>query len=85
MSAERTELLQQPLATLELSVRASNCLEMAKIRTIGDLARNSADELLRLRSFGRTSLAEVKERLRSHGLCLGMSEADLRRWVRFGE
>ncbi|MCC6359228.1 MAG: hypothetical protein IT450_10820 [Phycisphaerales bacterium] len=85
MSAERTELLQQPLATLKLSVRASNCLEMANIRTIGDLARNSADELLRLRSFGRTSLAEVEALLRSHGLCLGMSEADLRRWVRFGE
>ncbi len=85
MSAERTALLQQPLATVRLSVRASNCLEVAKIRTIGDLARNSADELLRLRSFGRTSLAEVETLLRSHGLCLGMSEADLRRWVRFGE
>lgn len=85
MSAERTALLDQPLSSVELSVRASNCLEVAKIRTIGDLVRMSADELLRLRSFGRTSLAEVETLLRTHGLCLGMSDADVRRWVRFGE
>ncbi len=64
--------LERPIADLELSVRASNCLESAKVATIGDLARLTEDELLQLRSFGKTSLMEVKRKLAEHGLSLGM-------------
>jgi DNA-directed RNA polymerase subunit alpha len=64
--------LDRPIADLELSVRASNCLESAKVTTIGDLARLTEDELLQLRSFGKTSLMEVKRKLAEHGLSLGM-------------
>lgn len=64
--------LDMPVSVLELSVRASNCLEQAKIATIADLVRLDETQLLQLRSFGKTSLTEVKERLRAHGLSLGM-------------
>ncbi len=64
--------LDRPISSLELSVRAGNCLEAAKISTIGDLVRKSEDELLQLRSFGKTSLMEVRQKLTELGLTLGM-------------
>jgi DNA-directed RNA polymerase subunit alpha len=57
---------------LELSVRANNCLEAAKIDTVGELARMTESELLKVRSLGKTSLREVKRKLQDHGLSLGM-------------
>jgi len=62
-----------PIAALELSVRASNCLETAKIETVGDLMRLTDSDLLALRSFGKTSLREVKRKLTDLGLELGKS------------
>ena len=64
--------LQMPMSELELSVRASNCLESGRIRRVGDLVQRSEDELLALRSFGRTSLREVKKKLEIIGLTFGM-------------
>jgi DNA-directed RNA polymerase subunit alpha len=64
--------LQLPISELELSVRASNCLESGRVRMIGDLVQRSEDELLALRSFGRTSLREVKKKLDEMGLNFGM-------------
>jgi len=64
--------LQMPMSELELSVRASNCLESGRIRMVGDLVQRSEDELLALRSFGRTSLREVKKKLEIIGLSFGM-------------
>ena len=64
--------LQLPISELELSVRASNCLESGRIRQLGDLVQRTEDELLALRSFGRTSLREVKKKLEDLGLHYGM-------------
>ncbi len=64
--------LQQPLADLDLSVRSSNCLESAQIRTVAELVQKSEDELLGLRAFGRTSLREIEKKLEELGLTLGM-------------
>lgn len=64
--------LNMPMSMLELSVRASNCLESARIETIGQLVCQTEHDLLRLRSFGRTSLREVKRKLEEMGLDLGM-------------
>jgi DNA-directed RNA polymerase subunit alpha len=64
--------LNMPIAELELSVRASNCLESARIETVAQLVSQSDAELLKLRSFGRTSLREVKRKLQDMGLELGM-------------
>jgi DNA-directed RNA polymerase subunit alpha len=64
--------LNMPISELELSVRASNCLESARIETVAQLVSQSDADLLKLRSFGRTSLREVKRKLQDLGLDLGM-------------
>ncbi|MFO0833132.1 MAG: DNA-directed RNA polymerase subunit alpha [Phycisphaerales bacterium] len=65
--------LNMPISELELSVRASNCLESARIDTVGQLVIQTEGDLLKLRSFGRTSLREVKRKLQDIALDLGMS------------
>lgn len=66
------ELLVKPIEELELSARAHNCLINANIRRVLDLVNFSEDEGLKIKNFGRKSLDEVKEILRSLGLRLGM-------------
>ncbi len=74
---ELRQKLERPISSLELGVRASNCLEAAKVNTVGELVRLTEEELLALRSFGKTSLQEVRESLAKLGLSLGMSVAAL--------
>jgi uncharacterized protein (TIGR02996 family) len=69
---ERT--LNQSLDELELSVRATNCLESEGITTARDLVLRSDEELLEVRNFGETTLKEVKSKLREHRLRLGMHQ-----------
>lgn len=64
--------LNRPIGDLDLSVRASNCLESARIVTIADLVQHTDADLLKVRSFGRTSLREVKKKLADMNLDLGM-------------
>ena len=64
--------LNMPIGELDLSVRASNCLESARIDLVAQLVQQTEPELLKLRSFGRTSLREVKRKLLDIGLDLGM-------------
>lgn len=64
--------LNQPVAELRLSVRAGNCLEGEGIMTIRDLVQRNEDQLLEIRNFGETTLAEVREKLATLGLHLGM-------------
>jgi len=70
-SAKLEELFSQPVEIIELSVRASNCLKVAKIKTIGELVSKSEDELLSYKNFGKKSLDEIRERLKEMGLSLG--------------
>jgi len=67
-------LLDTPVEELELSVRSSNCLRNANIRTIGDLTRRTEDEIAKTRNFGKKSLQEIKEKLRDRNLALGMKD-----------
>jgi DNA-directed RNA polymerase subunit alpha len=64
--------LNMPIGELDLSVRASNCLESFKIQTVADLVSKTEADLLKIRSFGRTSLREVTKKLGDIGLTLGM-------------
>jgi DNA-directed RNA polymerase subunit alpha len=57
---------------LELSVRANNCLEAAKVEFVGQLVQLAEVDLLKIRSFGKTSLREVKRKLQDMALTLGM-------------
>lgn len=66
------DLLDKPILTLNLSVRASNCLEAAKLATIRGLVTKTEADLLQFRSFGKTSLHEVQRKLTEIGLSLGM-------------
>lgn len=73
METERK--LNMSLAELELSVRATNCLESEGITTVRDLVSRSEDQLLTVRNFGETTLKEVRIKLQEIGLDLGMADA----------
>ena len=66
------EKLRLPISELELSVRSSNCLREANIKTIADLVKRTEDEMLGFKNFGKKSLVEIKELLAGMGLVLGM-------------
>ncbi len=69
---ELEEKLNQSLAELNLSVRATNCLESEGINSVRDLVSRSEEQLLQVRNFGETTLLEVREQLGLIGLKLGM-------------
>lgn len=77
---ERVRLiLNTPVEELELSVRSSNCLKNANIKTIGDLTRKTEEDIAKTRNFGKKSLTEIKEKLKEWNLGLGMTDySDLR-------
>jgi DNA-directed RNA polymerase subunit alpha len=80
VDTEMERKLNMSLAELELSVRATNCLESEGITTVRDLVMRSDDELLEVRNFGETTLKEVKGKLQERGLHLGMKlPSNLRR------
>ena len=66
------ENLFKAVDSLELSVRAANCLENADIKYIGELVTRSETEMLKTKNFGRKSLNEIKDILSEMGLSLGM-------------
>ena len=66
------DILGQPIEMIELSSRASNCLKVARIKTIGELVSKRDEELLAVKNFGQKSLDEIKDRLKDMGLSLGM-------------
>jgi DNA-directed RNA polymerase subunit alpha len=72
------ELLHRSVDELELSVRSSNCLTSANIRTIGELVQKTEAEMLKQRNFGRKSLKEIQEILQGMNLSFGM---DVSRWL----
>ena len=69
---ELQQKLNMSVQELDLSVRANNCLESAKIATVRELVKKTDGDLLKVRSFGKTSLREVKRKLADMGLSLGM-------------
>src|SRR5688572_5864320 len=67
------KLLNMSVNEIELSVRAANCLNNANITTVGQLALKTEAEMLKYRNFGKKSLNEIKEKLSTLGLTLGMN------------
>jgi DNA-directed RNA polymerase subunit alpha len=67
------KLLNMSVNEIELSVRAANCLNNANITTVGQLAMKTESEMLKYRNFGKKSLNEIKDKLSSLGLNLGMT------------
>lgn len=77
LDPELHKKLNMTIQELDLSVRASNCLESAKIQIVRDLVRKNESDLLKVRSFGKTSLREIKRKLADLGLSLGMDVDNL--------
>lgn len=71
--AKLRKLLNMSVNEIELSVRAANCLNNANITSVGQLAMKSEQEMLKYRNFGKKSLNEIKEKLATLGLALGMT------------
>jgi DNA-directed RNA polymerase subunit alpha len=73
MDTELQNKLRMSVHELELSVRSNNCLESSQVETVGQLVRMTEVDLLKIRSFGKTSLREVKRKLQDLELSLGMN------------
>ncbi|HTX88484.1 MAG TPA: DNA-directed RNA polymerase subunit alpha [Bacteroidales bacterium] len=67
------QLLKTKLVDLDLSVRALNCLKAADVETLGDLVAFNKNDLLKFRNFGKKSLTELEELVKSKGLEFGMN------------
>ena len=64
------------MESLDLSVRAMNCLNSANIKLISELCTKTESRMLKCRNFGRKSLDEIKEKIEKLGLELGMNLSD---------
>jgi DNA-directed RNA polymerase subunit alpha len=73
------QILNTPVEELELSVRSSNCLKNANIKTIGELTRKTEDDIAKTRNFGKKSLQEIKEKLREWNLNFGITDFNVLR------
>ena len=58
-------------SSLNLSVRALNCLKAADVETLGDLIQYNKTDLLKFRNFGKKSLSELDDLLESLNLSFG--------------
>jgi len=67
------QLLKTKLVDLDLSVRALNCLKAADVETLGDLVAFNKNDLLKFRNFGKKSLTELEELVKTKGLEFGMN------------
>ena len=74
VTGSKEDLWDNIVEELELSVRSSNCLKNANIRTIGDLTKKTEEDIVKTRNFGKKSLQEIKEKLHEWDLNLGMKD-----------
>lgn len=69
------QLLKSKLVDMDLSVRALNCLKAADVETLGELVSFNKNDLLKFRNFGKKSLMELEDLVRSKSLHFGMNVA----------
>jgi DNA-directed RNA polymerase subunit alpha len=72
-SLHMRQLLKTRLIDLDLSVRALNCLKVADVDTLGQLVAYNKNDLLKFRNFGKKSLAELEDLVKSKSLQFGMN------------
>ncbi len=73
ISTQYLQVMENPIADFELSVRSRNCLKRMNIRTLGDLTRVTEAQLLASKNFGETSLEEVRAIMGAKQLGIGQS------------
>jgi DNA-directed RNA polymerase subunit alpha len=66
------KVLKTPLADMDLSVRAYNCLKAADIKSLGDLVQLDMSDMMKFRNFGKKSLTELENLVEEKGLTFGM-------------
>ena len=67
------QLLKTKLVDMDLSVRALNCLKAAEVSTLGQLVQFAKNDLLKFRNFGKKSLTEIEDLIKTKGLSFGMT------------
>ena len=72
-SLHTRQLSKTKLVDLDLSVRALNCLKAADVDTLGDLVQFNKNDLLKFRNFGKKSLTELEDLVKTKGLEFGMN------------
>ena len=72
-SLHMRQLLKTKLVDMDLSVRALNCLKAADIRSLADLVSYDVADMLKFRNFGKKSLTEIQDLVKSKGLSFGMN------------
>jgi DNA-directed RNA polymerase subunit alpha len=70
LSAGQEDLLSRSVDDLQLSARGRKCMEKLNVRTLGDLAQKTEEDLLNCKNFGQTSVDQVKLKLAKFGLKL---------------
>lgn len=74
-SLHMRQLLKTKLVDMDLSVRALNCLKAADVESLADLVSLNKHDLLKFRNFGKKSLTELEELIKSKNLTFGMNLA----------
>ena len=74
--ASKKELLNSSIEILDIGTKAKSCLKRVGINLISELVVKTESDLLEQKYFGASTLAEIKEKLESLGLKLGMSSPD---------
>lgn len=59
------EILNQPIESLNLSVRALNCLKIADCKRVGDVVRLSDEKISTMRQLGKISANEIAQALKA--------------------
>ena len=70
------KLLSRDIDSLDLSVRAMNCLNSANVKLLYELCTKTEAKMLKFRNFGHKTLEEIKEKIEKLGLELGMVLSD---------
>jgi len=71
---ELLKKLEMPIEELGLTARAENCLRSAKIFTVGELVKMTAEDLMKIQNFGEKSLVDIVDKLAEIGLFLAEKE-----------
>jgi hypothetical protein len=69
---QRKELFETPIKDLDISLRAYNILNMARIASLGELACIDEINIMKYKGLGEGTLRELKGLLESKGLKFGM-------------
>ena len=73
-SEKDNNMLDTKIEELDLTVRSFNCLKKAGIEEVGQLAKLSMADLLKIKNLGRKSLDEILEKMKELGFDLNQNE-----------